>query len=336
MGSRSAARSVLVMWLALILGTRIAAAEPVVVIVETADSPTLPALAAQVQLHAGRPISVAIVQDRAETSTTLAARASQIVAEHGATVVVWVAASEGNAASERTFLVFAAGRWPGRALIELVRIDGGTPTGDVERTVALKIAGLLDIVTAPRPIGAALGVPVDRTRVGTWRLDVVSSIVREAGDRGTDGRISAGVDHRWQLGDYSLASGIAAHWQPSGVIDGTAGRVSINELGLDAALTGERAFGNWSLLVRPHVSTSFLLATGASLDGRTGSLDVFSPSVGLDVGARWAVSDTVALVLSVGEDTALIQQRFLVDVVVVADLKHARASLMFGISIPLR
>jgi hypothetical protein len=317
---------------ALTLFARLAASDPRVVIVETQDGPALPALATQVQTYAGRSIAVSTVRDDG-TSSTFASRASRVVEERDATVVVWVAVVAADVGGDRTFLVYAAGRWPGRALIELVRIDGRTEPGDVERTIALKIAALLDAVTAVRPMGAALGVPTNHTR---WRADVAGSIVHEAGDRDWDGRLSMGVDRRSRFGDWSLAIGIGSHWQPSSTIEGERGYVSLDEVGLELNIAAERTFGSWTLFGRPHVSGSLLIARGTSVDGPTGSATLFSPSAGVDVGARWSVSDTIQLVVACTLDVAWFQQRLLVDGVVTADLQYARFGLALGLSIPLR
>jgi hypothetical protein len=313
------------------LAARVAGAEPRVVLVETKDSPQLPGLAAEVQLHAGRGVVVTTTRDADEGSTVFAARAAQLVAEQGATIVVWV-----SAVDERTFLVYAAGRWPGRALIELVRLDAATPPNEIERTVALKIAGLFDTILAPRPLGAALGVPIDAGWLSSWRLDVSGSIVAEAGDRSRDGRLAVAIDHRWSVDDWAIAAGLGAHWQPSGTIRGAGGTVSIEEVGPDVFVAGEHRLGAWTLFARPHLSASLLLADGTGRSGAHGSATVFSPSLGVDAGARWALSDMVELVLAVGFDDALIRQQFVVDGMITADLRNARASATLGVSVPLR
>lgn len=116
---------------AAILASRAAGAEPRVLIVETRDAPSLPGLAGQVQLHAGRAVAVTTTRAPDEDALGFAARAPQLVDEHDATIVVWVASIRGTGATERTFLVYAAGKWPGRAMIELVRLDAQTcQTGD--------------------------------------------------------------------------------------------------------------------------------------------------------------------------------------------------------------
>lgn len=326
----------LALCVAVIFASRAAGAESRVVIVETKDAPSLPGLVGQVQLHAGRDVAVTTIREPSEDSLVLAARASQLVSEHDATIVVWVAAVSGEDASQRTFLVYAAGRWPGRALIELVQIDAQTPASEIERTVALKISGLFDTIVAPRPLGAALGIAVDGGWRSTWRLEAAGSMVLEHGDRRAGGRLALAIDRRWSRGDWAVAAGLGAHWQPSGAIHGDAGVVSVDELGPDLFATGEHRLGSWILFGRPHLSGSLLLAGGTSRSGARGTATVFSPSVGLEVGARWALSDTIQLVLALGGDGALIRQQFLVDGAITADLGQARGTVTVGVSLPLR
>ncbi len=316
----------------LLLVARGAGAEPRVVIVATRDAPALPALAAQVQLHAGQAVTVATIRDPSEGSAMFAARASQVVDEHGAAIVVWVAAADAEDPAQRTFLVYAAGRWPGRALLELVRLDARTPPAEIERTIALKIGELVDAVRAPRPLGAALGVPALRPRPARWRLELAGSLVRESGARRLAGRLAAAADRRLALGGWIVAAGIGAHWQPADPIDATAGRVDIDELGLGLAVAGERRLGPALIFVRPHASAALLLADGTSAGGERGAANVLSPLVGVDVGARWPLSDTIELVLAAGVDAALFQQRFLLDGRVAADLGQARAAITLGLS----
>ncbi len=288
------------------------------------------------QLHAGRAVTIATIRDPREGSATFAARAAQIVDEQDATVVVWVAAVEGEEASRRTFLVYAAGRWPGRALIELVRFEAGSPPEEIERTIALKIAGLFEAVRAPRPVGAVLGVPVDRARPAAWRLELAGALVREAGDRRFDGRLAAAVDRRWPLRGWIAAVGAGARWQPSGAIEASAGRVSIHELAIELAIAAERRLGPGLIFLRPRASPAVLLAGGTSARGERGSAVVLSPLFGLDVGARWPLSDTIQLALAAGIEAALLQQRFLLDGAVVADLQRARGAVSLGLSMSLR
>jgi hypothetical protein len=76
--------------------------------------------------------------------------------------------------------------------------------------------------------GALLGVPVDRGPPARWRLKLAGAVVREAGDRRLDGRLSPAADRRWPLRGWIIAAGVGARWQLSDAIDGTAGRVSLD------------------------------------------------------------------------------------------------------------
>src|SRR6185295_20200877 len=163
-----------VLWL---LVSRLAAADPRIVLVETRGAPELPALASQIELQAGRRVTVHAVSARQLDPMTYAEQASQLVAAGEASIVVWIAAVD------RGYLVFAAGGWPGRALIELVRVDAELGAAEIERTIALKIAGLLD--AAPRaPIAAAVhaepaGAPGVRAP-DRWVIEVGGVLAHDA------------------------------------------------------------------------------------------------------------------------------------------------------------
>src|SRR5690349_10430009 len=94
------------------------AAKPVtVVIVETRDAPVLPTLTSQLELHGPARATIETRSQRDADPFTFVARASEMVANGDASLVVWIAPVEHG------YLVFAAGPWPERALIELARVD---------------------------------------------------------------------------------------------------------------------------------------------------------------------------------------------------------------------
>src|SRR5688572_28487705 len=114
-------------WRALVLTivSSIAVADSRVVIIET-DALALPSLGTRIALHGAGTVDVRTLRDA--DPATLTARAPRILAEQDATLVVWV-----QAATERVYVVYVAGKWPDRALIELVRVDAATPASEVER-----------------------------------------------------------------------------------------------------------------------------------------------------------------------------------------------------------
>src|SRR5688572_7044175 len=93
-----------------------AAADPAIVLVETRGTPALPALQSQVELHVSGRAPVVTRSARDADPLTYAEPAAELVAAGEAAIVIWIAPVDGG------FLVFAAGPWPGRALIELVRV----------------------------------------------------------------------------------------------------------------------------------------------------------------------------------------------------------------------
>src|SRR5206468_486081 len=145
---------------------------------------------------------------------TFAGRAAAIV-EGQDRIVIWIArAGDG-------YLVFAAGPWPDRALIELVRVDASIDATELERTLALKIAGLVDALEVLRTAKPAAPdvqpvptVPTPRR----WVIEVAGGAARDAHERGTDPRTALGIGVRWRRDEWSVSAGLALHWQPSGTI----------------------------------------------------------------------------------------------------------------------
>lgn len=322
----------------------VAYAQPRVVIVETLDAPSLPALATQVRVHAGREVEVTTIT-RPETSIVFASHASEVVVAANATVTVWVATVDpepDRTDAPRVFLVYAAGRWPGRAMIELVRIDTQTPAGEVERTIALKIAALLDSILTPQPAASVLDIPVAAPHPSSrsastrrWMIAFGGSLVREQGARRWDGRVMSWLARRWDVRAWSLGARVGVHWQPTSVIDGSRGSVLVQELAASAGATLARPLGRWSPMIGGHVTAAALHARGVTLDARRGSATVGVPYVGADVGIRHSISAAIDLVLEVEIDVALIRQRFLLDGSITADVQRLRGTITLGASIAL-
>jgi hypothetical protein len=331
-------------WLVLLLA-RVAHAEPKVVLVETRDGPALPALASQVELHATRRASVQVLDDRTADPLTYAERASQLVASGEAAIVIWIARVDHG------FLVFAAGRWPGRAMIELVRADEAIEPAELERTIALKIAGLLDnLLAQDASIHAALGIepgdgrpearagspeapggPERRRSRPSWRIEVATLVAREPHERRLDGRTALAVSRAWSAGGWLLAPTLAAHWQPSGTIEGEGGHASLTELGAALAVEVGRELGPVQVFSRPRLALAALLARGESSDGRRGEATVLAPYGGVEVGARRGISESAQVGLAVGCDLAAIHHEFLIDSETILDIGRAR--LHVGVSL---
>lgn len=317
-------------WLVLLLA-HAASAEPRIVLVETRDSPSLPALASQVELHATRRASVQTLAARDADPMTYADRASELVASGEAAIVVWIARVEHG------LLVFAAGRWPGRAMIELIRVDEAIEPAELERTIALKIAGLLDALLAPRAtVRDVLELPaVGAGPAARWRIEVAGQIAREPHERALDGRTQLSVSRAWTLGPWLLAPTVSGSWQPSGTIEGRGGRASITELGAALAVEAGRTLGRVQVFVRPRLVLAALLARGESNDGRRGEATVLAPYGGLELGARAGISDAAWLGIAGGCDLAMIHHEFLVDGETILDLGRARLHVGLSLTVSL-
>jgi hypothetical protein len=304
-----------VLWLLLV--ARLAGADPRVVLVETGGAPELPALASQIELQAGRRVTVRAVAARQIDPMTYADQASQLVASGEASIVVWIAAVD------RGYLVFAAGGWPGRALIELVRVDAELGAAEIERTIALKIAGLLDAMLAPRGgVGAVLRVGAI-ARSG-WTIEAAGALAREPHERGYDGRAALGVSRAWSRDAWRVGPALTAYWQPSGTIDGPRGRATLTELGAAAAFDVGRNVGAVELVLRTRLVAAGLVSDGTSRDGRHGQVTVLTPYVGVEAGVQRAISETVSLGVAIGCDVALIHRELVIDDATIVDVGRAR------------
>jgi hypothetical protein len=302
-----------------------AMAEPAVVLVETRGAPALPTLSAQVELQiTERPIESRVERDA--DPWTYAERASAIIASGAAAMVVWVAPVENG------FVVFASAPGSGRALIELVRVDAALPAAELERTIALKVAGLLDALRAPArpPVGTPTVIvePVAHA----WWIEVGGAIAYEKHDRHFDGRSGAAVGRAWIRDAWRVSPMLGAYWQPSGVAVASSGRASVTELDTVIAIDGALALNRIELFARPRFTLATLLARGDTMDGRHGTATVYSPYVGLEVGARFALSRAAAVGLVVGGDAAFVRQRLTVDDETVIDLGRFRV----GVGVVLR
>lgn len=303
--------------LCLLLIARLAGADPRIVLVETSGAPELPALASQIELRAGRRVTVHAVSARQLDPMTYADQASQLVAAGEASIVVWIAAVD------RGYLVFAAGGWPGRALIELVRVDADLGAAEIERTIALKIAGLLDAMLAVRgSVGAALGVGgAVRSR---WTIEAAGAVAREPHERGYDGRAALGVSRVWWSDAWRVGPALTAYWQPSGTVDGARGRAMLTEIGAAAAFDVGRDLGAVELVLRTRLVAAGLVSAGTSRDGRHGEVTVLTPYLGVEAGVRRAISETVSLGVAIGCDVAMIHRELVIDDATIVDVGRAR------------
>ena len=306
-----------------------AAAQPRVVLVETRGGPALPALAAQLGVHAG---GVTIVRVDAEPLPLpeAAAQADALLAEHDAALVLWIG-TVSSATGATTVVVSAAGPRRDRALIELIRIDAAVPASELERTIALKVAGLLDAALSPRPAANALGAS---PRIAArWRLALGAEAVA-GGDRSLAAGPSLTGGRRWVHARWTIDAELAARWLVSGTIEGDGARVDVDEVAVLAGGSLGHTVGRTRVFAAARVGAALALADGASADGRTGSASVVIPVVALGVGVAVPLSAS-ELVLGAGVQRALIRQRFLVDDTVAADLGTSGLTILAALAVRL-
>ena len=305
-------------------------AAPSVIVVQTRDAPALPALRAQLALHAPG-VTVELRADPDADPLTFAGRVAAIVADQDR-IVIWIARVGDG------YLVFAAGPWPDRALIELVRVDAAIDTAELERTLALKIAGLVEAVQTlraaqPGPVDVAPAIVVAPAR--SFVIEVAGGLAHDAHERGTDPRTTIGVGWRWRRGAWTATAGLLAYWQPSGTIVGEHGRVALTELGLGIAPELARDVGRASVFARATFSVAAVHARGESDDGRIGSATPIGASTGLAIGLRIRLSPVAALGLSLGIETFAPRQGLLVDDEVVVDAGRLRLTSALALTVAI-
>src|SRR5205085_5291278 len=101
-------------------------------------------------------------------------------------------------------------RATGRALTELGRVDAALGTAEIERTIALKIAGLLDaVVVEQQPVAQTLAVPVAPR--AEWRIEASGAIAYDRGERGVDPRIALAGGRALRRGRWTLVPMIGGY-----------------------------------------------------------------------------------------------------------------------------
>lgn len=317
---------------AIVLATgRVAAADPVIVLVTTRGAPALPTLASQVEMFAGRRAAVETLDAHDEDPLLYADQATALVAGGRASIVVWIAPVD------RGYLVFAAGAWPGRALTELVRVDAAVGDAELERTIALKLAALLDALLAPRPAIATAVLAIPPAPPGpAWQLELIGAASRTSGARGYDGQVALAAGRVWAIGAWRAAPELGASWQATGEIDGLRGaHASVTEITGGAALEAARDVGPCDVFARPWFAGQAIRASGSTADGRSGAATLLGSYVGLEAGARWPLADHLQLGLLGGADLALIHRAFTVDGQPLIDLGRWRLHVGLEIALSL-
>ena len=312
--------------LLIVLSASTARAESRIAIVETRGGVSLPALGTQVRLHVGAAVSIVKVQ---LPEGPIAPQAQSLRAAHDAMLIVWIEPVDPD--GDRAFVVYVAGPVPDRALTELVRFEGSTPASEIERTIALKVVGLLDSILIARPT-SPLGTRIVSGRP-SWLALLGATVV--AGDWLSAGPASS-IGYRFALGRVELTGSARARWIRSASISGSLATTSIDEVSV--AARGELAMhvGRIAPFAAGGIGGSYVRARAITSDGRAGAGGAFVPQLDVGVGLTAALSRGTHVTVAIGVERALIRQRFLVDRVAVADLGRDRIIVLAGISVVLR
>jgi hypothetical protein len=297
--------------LTFVMSARLAIANPRIAVVVSSET-SLPALEAQLQLHGSRTLSIA----RISAPAPVGARATELMDEHGASWVVWI---ERDANVQ---IVYVASKDGTR---ELARTTPTVPIAELERIVALKLAGLLDPVRT-QLVEQAPAFP-------RWRLGAGAAF-SIGDDRGLSAGPALAIDRRLIRDPWTLAAGLRGRWMRSGAVESATARVSVDELAAGLQLELARRLGDdVELFASLGITGSIYLATGRDGNGRSGSASVVVPSLRPQVGFRVPLAGAV-LSIEGGFEYGLIRQRFLVDGAVATDLERMRAVVLLWIGVP--
>ena len=340
--ARSPVRAALIVaTLVVSTGTLRAQPRPRVVVLDTGAGISLTALTAQLNLHVHADVTINASSNIVDGIASRFATAAAVVDRERAAIVVWIDPIP-SAAGGQGFVAYAVGRWPDRAVIELVRIDATTPNDQVERIVALKLAGLLDrVVLEDRAIGLLDGSPDPPTKTRAITPPpsppavhvALGGVVAAGGGRGTVAGIVGSVGRSFVRSPVDLGFDVQLRWLSTAIVGSE--RVAIGDATANIGLVACRG----SSVVRPCAAVrggaSVVRATVSTSDGRDGDQYVILPSVWLGVGLGVRLSGPVRAVVEVGYEPSLLRQRFLVDGMVAADLGSGRVVVAATLSVAL-
>lgn len=200
---------------------------------------------------------------------------------------------------------------PGRASVRFL-VDADLSDTDAERVIALKIAGLDD---TPPPRAPSATAPATDWRAGGGLAMALARSDRE---------IAAGPavvgERRWLRG-VDLGARLSARWLFAGAIDRPEARTSIHEGTL--AVSGSIGIGRFAL--RGGLAATVLRAAMETADGRRGSGWQVVPVASVGVGVGFGIG-AGELLVGLDLERGLVQQRYVLDGMVVADLGTNRAS----------
>jgi hypothetical protein len=312
---------------------------PRVIVVRVRDEPPVDAFVAALRLQIGSAASVEIgpVVDAATLRARMEA-AARVGEASDVALVVWVEYGEPTNDSDVDVVLYAVERDPNRALVGIASVPHADRPED-HRVLALKVGHLLDLLLEDDASGERL----ERAFAGGPRPSPFALVVElgaagavGAGSVGPQIGLAGGVGLSFRSDDLALELVATIRWMSTLDARNSAGSLRLGEIDAGVSARGLSAWGWFRAGVDLELGARVIDASGRAADGRTDSLVRVVPvlSGGLEARARPFANFEVRAVAGVA--LALVEQRFSLVEVPIANLGRARpfAGLSLIVSVP--
>lgn len=312
------------------------------VLVLDSEAPVPPGFVEALKIQAA---SVAEIVAGGKVEGTLAQKVASVdapLASQQASVGVWVDSSND------LHLVYIVTRRRNRALVEVVRLPGGS-SPETDRALAIKVRDVLDtlfagaggepeVETTLRPERAQ--TPPEPARIPTqswwWLLQGGFGGVT-GGNGSTDAQLGAALASGLRHGSPgAFFEGLAGIWLLSGTDDDLP-TAAVRTRELELQLSSRALLASDALAFGLHFDAGLrvVAAHGTASDGRTGEATSLVPLLRLGPELRFRATKNVDLRGAAGFDLALRRQRYSVVGEEVTDLGSTRASFELGVVVAL-
>jgi hypothetical protein len=334
--SHRRSRAVVVLAIALACaGSAHAGERPAVAVLESGDQVPTGELVTALRVHLDATVEVEMgPRVRGGAVADRFGHASSLVQSGGAVLVVWIERMASSGEAHNDYIVYAVGRDPSRALVEVVRIaaDGRAET---VRVMALKVASLVDLVLSTperdpsvdvaRPFASHAVARRRSTASYTPRIEVGLLGTARAGDVGAQGGIVFAAGLERTAADLALSVHAGARWLSGMQGKNELGAVEVDEVDVALGLRASTRWRDYAVGVDLGLGARLLDASAVAADGRAARATSLVPAVGAGIHGEVGLGRQLDLRLYAGMETAEFRQRFLVLHRPAADLGRFRA-----------
>lgn len=286
----------------------------VIVLPAGSDGATAAELAAALRVHLGGGAAVELGAPLgAQTLGERFAHASSLVTGGGALLVVWVERVAGAGAHD-DYVVYAVGRDPSRALVEVVRVPADGRAGAV-RIMALKVSSLIDLLrvaaAGPADVEAAFVRASAAPAAGGAAIfaELGGAAVGPGGDVGPRPGALAAAGLELARGSGALSVHLSGRLARVGVAD--EGRdLEVDEVAITVGLRALRRRGRFAAGLGIDLGAWIFAARGTA-GGRTDKALSVIPTVAVAAEGRASLTRRLELRLALGAEVDAIRQRFL-------------------------